>query len=64
MILILQKQYKLAKEKLEKIQKLLEINEKHIKANFIRRFFEWYGKYISHSTFEDFPLSQQELLSL
>ena len=64
LIYILQKQYKLAKEKLEKIQKLLEINEKQIKANFIRRYFEWYGKYITHSVYDEFVVSQSELLNL
>jgi hypothetical protein len=64
LIYILQRQYKLAKEKFEKIQKLLEINEKHTKANFIRRYFEWYSRYIINSIYDDFVISQSELLTL
>jgi len=63
-ILILQNQYKLAKEKLEKTQKFLEINEKFNKANFIRRYFDWYGKFISHSTSDYFQLTIEELFYL
>jgi len=63
-ILILQKQYKFAKEKLEKIQKILEINEKMNKAIFIRNFFDWYGRFISHSTYDDFHITSKELFSL
>jgi hypothetical protein len=63
-IYILQKQYKLAKEKFEKIQKLLEINEKIIKVNFIRKYFEWYVKYISYSVYDDFEVNNNELLTL
>jgi len=63
-ILILQRQYKFAKEKLEKIQKILEINEKFNKANFIRKFFDWYGRFISHATYEDFHITNKDLFSL
>jgi hypothetical protein len=63
-IYVLQRQYKLAKEKFEKILKLLEINEKINKANFIRKFFEWYVKYISYTIYDDFEVNRNELLLL
>jgi len=63
-ILILQKQYKLAKEKFEKIYKILELNEKFNKANFIRKFCDWYSGFISGLTYEDFYITIKDLFSL
>lgn len=61
-IYILQKQHKLAKEKFEKIQKLLEINEKYKKTNFIRKYYEWYIKNIANSRMsESFSFDKNEL---
>ena len=63
-IYIFQKRYKIAKEKLEKIQKFLERNEKLKKINFIKRYFEWINKFFNELCNEEFIITKLDLHNL